>query len=58
MSNSSISYLWRDKDAHRGFRAGVSLHSHTNQSQETLDFLASFGNQFPPIRPLIARLEK
>jgi hypothetical protein len=58
MPNASISYLWRDKDASRGFQAGVSLHSHTNQSRETLDFLANFGNQFPVMRPLLSRLER
>jgi hypothetical protein len=58
MASSTISYLWRDKDIHKGFRTGVSLHSHTNQSQETLDFLANFGNQFPIIRPLLARFER
>ena len=58
MPSSSISYLWRDTDAPKGFRTGVSLHSHTNQSHETLDFLANFGNQFPAIRPLLSRLER
>jgi hypothetical protein len=58
MAHSSISYLWRDKDAPRGFRTGISLHSHTNQSKETLDFLANLGNQYPIIRPLLARLER
>jgi hypothetical protein len=58
MPTSSISYLWRDKEAPKGFRSGVSLHSHTNQSQETLDFLANFGNQYPVMRPLLARLER
>src|ERR1700691_3550853 len=58
MASSTISYLWRDKDAHEGFRSGVSLHSHTNQSQETLDFLANFGNQYPVMRPLLSRLER
>src|ERR1700756_4714285 len=57
MPNSTVSYLWRDQSAPRGFRAGVSLHSHTNQSQETLDFLANVGNQYPLIRPFLARLE-
>ncbi len=57
MPNSTVSYLWRDHGATRGFRAGVSLHSHTNQSQETLDFLANVGNQYPMIRPFLARLE-
>jgi hypothetical protein len=58
MPSSAISYLWRDKDAPEGFRTGVSLHSHTNQSRETLDFLANFGNQFPVMRPLLSRLER
>ncbi len=57
MPDSTVSYLWRDKDAARGYRAGVSLHSHTNQSHETLDFLANLGNQYPLIRPLLTRLE-
>ena len=58
MSPSSISYAWRDKLATNGFRTGVSLHSHTNQSHETLDFLANFGNQYPFMRPLLSRLER
>src|SRR3984885_8680691 len=58
MPSSSISYLWSDKDACAGFRTGVSLHSHTNQSQETLDFLANLANHSPVTRPLMARMER
>jgi hypothetical protein len=58
MAKSTISYLWRDKNAPQGYRTGVSLHSHTNQSKETLDFLANLGNQIPAIRPLLSRLER
>jgi hypothetical protein len=58
MANSTISYLWRDKGAPQAFRTGVSLHSHTNQSKETLDFLANFGSQYPVIRPFLARMER
>ena len=58
MAQSTISYLWRDQNASRGFRSGISLHSHTNQSRETLDFLANFGNQYPVMRPLMSRLER
>ncbi len=58
MADSTISYLWRDSKATEGFRTGVSLHSHTNQSHETLDFLANLGNQYPMIRPLLTRLEQ
>src|ERR1700722_8692152 len=56
MPNSTVSYLWRDQRAPKGFRAGVSLHGQTNQSKETLDFLANVGNQYPMIRPWISRL--
>ncbi len=58
MANSTISYLWCDKSASKGYRSGISLHSHTNQSKETLDFLANFGNQYPVMRPLLSRLER
>jgi hypothetical protein len=58
MPTSTISYLWRDADAPKSFRTGVSLHGHTNQSEETLDHLANFGNQFPIMRPLLARMEQ
>jgi hypothetical protein len=58
MAQSTISYLWRDQRASQGFRSGVSLHSHTNQSHETLDFLANLGNQYPVLRPLLSRLEQ
>jgi hypothetical protein len=58
MAKSTISYLWRDAQAPHGFRTGVSLHSHTNQSTETLDFLANLGNQFSVLRPMLSRLER
>ena len=58
MAQSTISYLWRNEGASRGFQSGVSLHSHTNQSRETLNFLANFGNQYPVMRPLMSRLER
>ena len=58
MPTSTISYLWRDPSAARTFRTGVSLHSHTNQSQETLDFVAEWGAQYKLVRPLLERLER
>src|SRR5580692_2326516 len=58
MARSTISYLWRDANAPQGFRTGVSLHSHTNQSTETLDFLANLGNQFSVLRPFLSRMER
>ena len=58
MASSSIAYVWRDPGATHGFRSGVSLHSHTNQSTETLAHLANFGSKLPWMRPLMARLER
>ena len=53
MSETSISYLWREPKAPTGFAAGVSLHSHTNQSKETLDFIAEMSQDFPVLRPIM-----
>jgi hypothetical protein len=53
-----ISYLWKEPDAARTWSTGISLHSHTNQSKETLDFLANLGNQYPLLRPILARSER
>jgi hypothetical protein len=58
MPASRISYLWKDPTAASAYTAGVSLHSHTNQSKETLDFLANLGNESRLLRPFIARAEK
>jgi len=53
MTGSQISYLWSNPRAAEGFASGVSLHSHTSQSKETLDFLANLGNRSHLIRKLL-----
>ncbi|HEV2280290.1 MAG TPA: hypothetical protein VGS02_19070 [Acidobacteriaceae bacterium] len=53
-----ISYLWKEADAAREYSTAVSLHSHTNQSKETLDFLANLGTQYPFLRPYFRRCER
>ena len=59
MSQSSISCLWREPNATKGFTTGVSLHSHTSFSHETLDFIAELSTQWrilqQPMRWLEAR---
>ena len=52
-----ISYLWRDEEATDSYVSGVSLHSHTNQSRETLDFLEALGKRIPWIAAVCGRLE-
>ncbi len=39
INGSQISYLWNNPHAAQDFATGVSLHSHTNRSKETLDFI-------------------
>jgi hypothetical protein len=51
--SQSISYLWREPDAAKGFTTGVSLHSHTNQSKETLDFIAELSTDWGLLQPII-----
>ena len=58
MAGSQISYLWSNPHAAEGFASGVSLHSHTSQSKETLDFLANLGNRSHLIRKLLRFCEE
>jgi len=57
MSKSTVSYLWREPQAARDFTTGVSLHSHTSQSRETLDFIADMSREIPIIQRLIELAE-
>ncbi len=53
MSQTSVSYLWREPQAAKAFRTGVSLHSHTSQSRETLDFIAELSTDWSFIQPIM-----
>lgn len=53
MSKSTVSYLWREPQAARDYTTGVSLHSHTSQSRETLNFIADLATEMPMVRKLI-----
>jgi hypothetical protein len=53
MAGSRISYLWSNPGAAEGFKSGVSLHSHTSQSKETLDFLANLGSRSVLMRKML-----
>ena len=58
MTGSSISYLWNNDRAAKGFASGVSLHSHTNRSKETLDFIVKLANEYRCFKGILAREEK
>ena len=53
MSKSTVSYLWREPQAARDYATGVSLHSHTSQSRETLNFIADLTIEMPMVKKLI-----
>ncbi len=52
-----VSYLWQDEEAPDSYITGVSLHSHTNQSRETLDFIAALGKRIHWLQPTVSRIE-
>jgi hypothetical protein len=54
----TVSYLWREPQAAAGFTAGVSLHSHTNQSKETLDFIAELSTEWGVLQPIMRWCER
>ena len=56
--SQTVSYLWREPKAAEGFKAGVSLHSHTNQSKETLDFIAELSTEWGLLQPMLRWLER
>ena len=58
MSQTSVSYLWREPKAATSFRTGVSLHSHTNQSRETLDFIAELSTDWGFLQPVMRLCER
>jgi hypothetical protein len=58
MSQSSISYLWREPEAAKSFTTGVSLHSHTNQSKETLDFISELSKDWSVLQPVMRWAER
>ena len=58
MTGSQVSYLWNNARAAEGFVSGVSLHSHTNRSKETLDFIVKLANEYSYFKSIISREEQ
>ncbi len=50
MPQSQISCIWKQPEVARKYRTGVSLHSHTNQSKESLLFIPEFAEKWPMLR--------
>jgi hypothetical protein len=47
---SRISYLWKEPGARKGFETGVSLHSHTKHSRESLSFVPLLADRWAPAK--------
>ena len=54
---NTVHFAWRGAPW-KGFRRGVSIHSHTSHSQETLDFIPRMAKPIPLLRSLIRRQEQ
>src|SRR5580700_4355207 len=50
LPQSRISCIWKQPDAAAKYRTAVSLHSHTNQSKESLLFIPAFAEKWPLLR--------
>lgn len=58
MRSSRLHFFWRDRSVRTRFRGGVSLHSHTLHSEESLSFIPHYTAKFPPMRYAIRLQER
>src|ERR1700691_6713335 len=50
LPQSQISCIWKQPDIAGKYRTAVSLHSHTNQSKESLLFIPAYAEKWPLLR--------
>lgn len=58
MNPSRLHFFWRERGAHRRFRTGVSLHSHTSYSRESLAFIPRYARSVPLLSSLLGWYER
>lgn len=58
MIRTRLRFIWQDRTACRTFRTGVSLHSHTMHSRESLGFLPRYAAKIPLFGLEFCRQEK
>ena len=56
-SRSSLQFFWQDTDVPAEFRTGVSLHSHTMYSEESLDMVPRYTARIPYVGDAVRRQE-
>ena len=57
-NNKPVFFAWRNPEVSRQFRTGVSLHSHTMHSQESLSFIPLYADRVPILGAELRRLAK
>lgn len=58
LARSKISSVWKDAGAASEYACGVSLHSHTSMSEETLSFIHKMFAIMPMLKPVFAHYER
>jgi hypothetical protein len=58
LAQTKLSCHWNNPDVARGYKAAVSLHSHTNCSKESLGFIQEFAQKWPVLRWALERQYK
>ncbi|MBC8165575.1 MAG: hypothetical protein H7Y20_06860 [Bryobacteraceae bacterium] len=58
MSSSLCNYFWRDHSVVAPYRTAVSLHSHTQHSEESLGFIPRYSLKIPLLRGLVQKQER
>lgn len=55
---SRVSYFWKEADARKPFRTGISLHSHTNHSRESLAFISVLASRLALVEWYLERHQR
>src|SRR4029077_5466765 len=58
VSNANLLFLWRDQKCCQPFHTGVSLHSHTMHSRESLAFIPQYMRDIPLVPRQLRRQEQ
>lgn len=58
MTDSRCLYLWQNQAVTARFQTAVSLHSHTQQSKESLNFIPRYARKIPVVSQLVQAQEE
>ena len=55
---TTVSSIWKDRSASKPYHSGISLHSHTSMSEETLTFIHKMFAYLPGLSAIFAHYER